>query len=315
MAHQRTTNALPHMAAGGPSLNTSAAPRRTHPARLHMPPHKKVSRTRAGSLRDGSLELQRICWTPRGARTGAASQEAILIGGPGSNLTEERVTSQNSFSLPGRGHVVLPLVSNGFLVGLIVLEGFNASKTPSDGFTTPATPAAPATPAPVPGSPRPATVALDRAAAPPLPAVLPSPARRQARRGPVASTPAADARQHAPADHFVRLASQPARLAASRCRSTTPSASVHSHAADARRLATTRPAVQRVHSAVSLHHVQDGRIPPVPHHRRHLERWVCMPRQTVMYPHQPHTTWAQRYIITSAMFGSGHSLSSGSCDA
>lgn len=70
------------------------------------------------SLHSGDLELERIAWTPdpaRGLEHGQA-QASILIGGAGSKLTEERVISQPTMSLPRRGHVVLPLSSNGFLV-------------------------------------------------------------------------------------------------------------------------------------------------------------------------------------------------------
>lgn len=185
-----------------------------HPSRvLHVPALPSIFRARAGSLRDGSLELQRICWTPRGAHAETTSQEAILIGGPGSNLTEGRVTAQTSFSLPGRGHVVLPLVSSAFLVGLIVLEGFNVGKAPADDFGAPATP--------TPGRTPPTSIAADSAAAPPPPPVLPSPVRSQARSGP------ADALPSTPADHFVRLASHTARTAAARPRLTLPSAILH----------------------------------------------------------------------------------------
>eukprot|EP00892_Ulva_mutabilis_P011921 jgi/Ulvmu1/9100/UM005_0195.1 len=120
-----------------------------------------------GSLRNGSLELQRICWTPVGDLSEpSASHEAIFIGGPGSNLTEESVTAQSTFSLPGRGHVVFPIVSNSFLVGLLVIEGFNrATRTPANSGN-----ATLATPAPWTG-----------AAAQSVPSVLPPPPRPAAR--------------------------------------------------------------------------------------------------------------------------------------
>jgi hypothetical protein len=68
------------------------------------------------SLHRGDLELERVTWTPTARLEHADAQESIFIGGAGSKLTEELVISHPTMSLPRRGHVVLPLSSNGFLV-------------------------------------------------------------------------------------------------------------------------------------------------------------------------------------------------------
>ena len=65
------------------------------------------------SLKTGALELQRVAFV---GDVPDAANEAILIGGPDSSLTEEHMTAQKTLKLPKLGHLVLPLTYSSFLV-------------------------------------------------------------------------------------------------------------------------------------------------------------------------------------------------------
>jgi hypothetical protein len=70
------------------------------------------------SLKSGALELQRVAWTRGFVEEQGTENQAILIGGPDSSLTEEHITSQKTLSLPSQGHLVLPLTYSSFLVSV-----------------------------------------------------------------------------------------------------------------------------------------------------------------------------------------------------
>ena len=86
------------------------------------------------SLKTGALQLQRIAQLTGRSSSGAGgrshdstiddtlpglrneSKDAIMIGGPGSSLTEEHIAAQATLSLPSLGHLVVPLSHSSFLV-------------------------------------------------------------------------------------------------------------------------------------------------------------------------------------------------------
>jgi hypothetical protein len=76
----------------------------------------------ASSLKTGALQLQRVASTGSEDDDSSAVGSAILIGGPGSSLTEEHIASQATLSLPSRGTMVLPLAYGSFLVRLKVSQ-------------------------------------------------------------------------------------------------------------------------------------------------------------------------------------------------